>query len=989
MKKILKFFFLLLLSYSATAQQETYQNELIAAESATYPFGTTGGRISVSMRYNTHVYEDYTLKLTLPSELYTPSIDGGSEQVRLTKIATTPVGDNYEITFAVEVRSVTPCTEDNKDICYNSINIPFYNFAYYEGCSVPIYRDVLFDLKARKTDSPNSPFEDVPQAKTTVTFPGGNVNNLQPTITLTHNPGDTDAPFYYHLILNGVQSLNKIRVAMSYDKDDFDFIKLTRYNDNAPFNESFGLWHWENISTTIEDDSLIFEIDNTTIKENSYQFMIYLRPENNASIDPENKIKVSIRENDPTIPLESNTECGTIKRYQSLVYEAYGQISYIPGTYKPGIKAKLQNNTYNVCNSLCNKKRGNSIFVEANNSFINSSSTKSIRINMRQNTKVISLRFFDQYSVPASGFTIKYKPCGQSQEIATSFNTIHSNGNILSVNESVEYILVENMPLAAYSANDFEVLFEDDVIPASCGYSDKFEIGYVGESMNIYASTVSVSEPCEVNKRIEDHYLPGLQFDGGQEGFVRIALKPATLNGNIPGVYTFNNIEYKLDSKMSFTSDALKFYIGTNSDPQFEDFKPLNEWIGNAMVEPGFSVVKLPITLNNKVILINNVQLKNTCEEEVKFFILAKVKTSAKLPYKAEGYKSRLTMSDPTITEDLKTWNNRGSFILKTNTYLFCNKENSGNSNVRLGETVAVNYVMENAGPEKMKDFTIVFQKLSINSLELTPEPTGKLYLFNDNNVRTLSNGSIAITDTIITFENEELPGYSRLELVLYYQIPSGLQYVNKTATTSFKAGGKGMDNTASNIVKSNVLQLTITQSYSFCSPVSCSECITSFSPQPGHRYLLSAWVKEPLTDVTKTFRNTGIRITFNNGELSSEEELFRPSGPIIDGWQRIEKAFWVPADATSIQIELVNNSEHNKAYFDDIRIHPFKSNMKSFVYDQYTQKLVAELDENNYATYYEYDDEGILIRVKKETERGVMTIKESRNNQSKIFKDK
>jgi len=58
---------------------------------------------------------------------------------------------------------------------------------------------------------------------------------------------------------------------------------------------------------------------------------------------------------------------------------------------------------------------------------------------------------------------------------------------------------------------------------------------------------------------------------------------------------------------------------------------------------------------------------------------------------------------------------------------------------------------------------------------------------------------------------------------------------------------------------------------------------------------------------------------------------------------------------------------------------------MKSFVYNPSTQKLVAELDENNFATLYEYDDEGILIRVKKETERGVMTIKETRSNQSKI----
>jgi len=40
----------------------------------------------------------------------------------------------------------------------------------------------------------------------------------------------------------------------------------------------------------------------------------------------------------------------------------------------------------------------------------------------------------------------------------------------------------------------------------------------------------------------------------------------------------------------------------------------------------------------------------------------------------------------------------------------------------------------------------------------------------------------------------------------------------------------------------------------------------------------------------------------------------------------------------------------------------------------------MAELDENNFATFYEYDDEGGLVRMKKETERGIMTIKENRS---------
>jgi hypothetical protein len=54
---------------------------------------------------------------------------------------------------------------------------------------------------------------------------------------------------------------------------------------------------------------------------------------------------------------------------------------------------------------------------------------------------------------------------------------------------------------------------------------------------------------------------------------------------------------------------------------------------------------------------------------------------------------------------------------------------------------------------------------------------------------------------------------------------------------------------------------------------------------------------------------------------------------------------------------------------------------MMSYVYDPISLRLMAELDERNYATLYEYDEEGKLIRIKKETEKGIMTIQENRDN--------
>jgi hypothetical protein len=101
----------------------------------------------------------------------------------------------------------------------------------------------------------------------------------------------------------------------------------------------------------------------------------------------------------------------------------------------------------------------------------------------------------------------------------------------------------------------------------------------------------------------------------------------------------------------------------------------------------------------------------------------------------------------------------------------------------------------------------------------------------------------------------------------------------------------------------------------------------------------------------------------------------------VVEGWKRVETQFVLPAPATNFTLQL---QSAGVVYFDDIRLHPFDGQMKSFAYDPSSQRLMAEMDENNFATFYEYDDEGILVRVKKETERGIMTIKETRSSYRK-----
>ena len=159
-----------------------------------------------------------------------------------------------------------------------------------------------------------------------------------------------------------------------------------------------------------------------------------------------------------------------------------------------------------------------------------------------------------------------------------------------------------------------------------------------------------------------------------------------------------------------------------------------------------------------------------------------------------------------------------------------------------------------------------------------------------------------------------------------------------------------------------------------------CEDCLTTFNPvyrtEAGaeNRYVFDAWVKEgdasnSITIGVKPLNGT--EITYN----------FEPKGPVIDGWQRIYEFFELEPNTELINISFNNTGASNPMHIDDIRFYPFDANMKSFVYHPSSLKLMAELDENNHATLFEYDDEWNLVRVKKETERGIMTIQENRSN--------
>jgi len=160
-----------------------------------------------------------------------------------------------------------------------------------------------------------------------------------------------------------------------------------------------------------------------------------------------------------------------------------------------------------------------------------------------------------------------------------------------------------------------------------------------------------------------------------------------------------------------------------------------------------------------------------------------------------------------------------------------------------------------------------------------------------------------------------------------------------------------------------------------------CDDCIGSFSPVPGKKYVISAWVKEAnAKPATTGYQNPVALIQFENHRGNIQKtEPFSAKGQIMDGWQRLEEEFVIPDQTMKIKLEL--SCKSGECYFDDVRIFPAEGTMKSFVYDPLTLRLMAELDERNYATFFEYDEEGELVRLKKETEKGIMTLQEYRKN--------
>jgi len=149
----------------------------------------------------------------------------------------------------------------------------------------------------------------------------------------------------------------------------------------------------------------------------------------------------------------------------------------------------------------------------------------------------------------------------------------------------------------------------------------------------------------------------------------------------------------------------------------------------------------------------------------------------------------------------------------------------------------------------------------------------------------------------------------------------------------------------------------------------SCN-CVKDFEPVPGN-YIIGAWVKN---DNPAAVSNGQIKVAVTG--LTTL--VFTPSGPVIDGWQRVEGSFTIPAGGVTITVTLNNLSASLPVNFDDLRIHPLLAAMTTTVYHPKTLLPLATHDSYNFTTFYNYDDNLNLVRVRVETTEGIKTVSES-----------
>ncbi|MBF98205.1 MAG: hypothetical protein CMI36_04370 [Owenweeksia sp.] len=141
---------------------------------------------------------------------------------------------------------------------------------------------------------------------------------------------------------------------------------------------------------------------------------------------------------------------------------------------------------------------------------------------------------------------------------------------------------------------------------------------------------------------------------------------------------------------------------------------------------------------------------------------------------------------------------------------------------------------------------------------------------------------------------------------------------------------------------------------------------VSTMSLLPSKQYTLKVWLQN----------GGSVQAVISGGSTTSSTIEAKN----IDGWDLHKLTFSAPASLSSLTLRF-NSISGGTSYMDDLRLYPSDGMLITYVYDRESFKVRAIIDQLNFAETYAYDEENNLVRINRETEQGVLTIRESRKH--------
>lgn len=149
-----------------------------------------------------------------------------------------------------------------------------------------------------------------------------------------------------------------------------------------------------------------------------------------------------------------------------------------------------------------------------------------------------------------------------------------------------------------------------------------------------------------------------------------------------------------------------------------------------------------------------------------------------------------------------------------------------------------------------------------------------------------------------------------------------------------------------------------------------------------GRTYVAKVWVHR-LSPPTAAL---SLQINGTAGSAYTDTKTVtrnNPANVAVGDWVLMSVELEVPANfdtgtTHNLLLSLSNTGSTGKAYFDDLAFHPKDAVMTGNVYNGATGALVAQLDNDNFATFYTYDNAMRLTSASKEYSGGIRKVTES-----------